>query len=151
MNANFLIFVGIFVNTCLIVLFPAQLLGTDIFGIDLERETAFDDSGYFNSNVRENLEQTGFFDSETGTTSQEEIFNRATNPQTSEGILGFFGEATNFIDWFLILRDIFRLIFTLAFGFIMILLQMPAPFNFLFAVPLGAAYIFSIARLITNR
>ena len=151
MNPNYFIFVSVFVNTCLIVLFPTQLLGNDIFGIDLQRESAFDNSQYFSNDVRENLEETGFFNQNTGASNQDQLFNDVTNPQASEGTLSFLGDVGNFIDWFLILRDAFRLIFTFAFAFIIILFSLPAPLNFLFAVPLSVAYIFSIARLITNR
>jgi hypothetical protein len=152
MNTNYFVFIGIFVNVILSVLFPMQIFGNDPFGIEERRISDFDNSGYFNNKVRESYTETDFFTTDGTMNENDGYFARVLDAGEDGSQVTLFGdEGFGFLDWFRVGWELLKNIFTFVFAFIILLLALPAPFNVLFAGTFGGAYVYSLLRLVINR
>lgn len=153
MNTNYFVFIGLFINVVISVLFPMQIFGEDPLGIESQRQTNFDNTGYFSTKVQQDFQDTGYFTNDGTPSSNDGYFASITNAGDDGGQVTLFGEdgGLGFLDWFRVALNLAQNIFVFVFAFVLLLFALPAPFNFLFGITLGGAYSYSLLRLIMNR
>jgi hypothetical protein len=149
MNYGFFLTIGLIVNTFFVVLFPAQTVGADPFGIDEIRAQKFTQ---LDSRTQEYYIDSGFFDETGQPTAQfdkiEELQNEGTGQVGSASILQ---GGLSFFDWVKIGWNTVTSLAMFFLGFLALLMNLQAPLNVLVGVPFSFLYIFSAIKFIMGR
>jgi len=149
MKLDFLLIIGLIVNTLFAVLYPAQIFGDDPLGLSgvedarLNEYYTVNDTGVING-----------YNSQTGELLyNNEVFSDMKDANSvTDGSGQIFGsDLFAFIDWIGVGWKLLKSVMMFLIGFIFLLWSLIYPLNFLIGIPFSLLYIFSIVKFIIGR